>query len=324
MLRIHFTSQDLTSVRFACSLDPMWEATLGARALQSRRLPREVRDWQQGARRRFTASMRPLIELVPSTGGFPDFLTPTLAGIGIEEGVTTLLDTPTEQIRAELADLFPEATPWQTRLALGSTRAKRELGQAVRDFHHAALNPLTDDRQRWLSADRARWTRQLAEGGVAAFLASLMPGMRWKPPMLVYQDPGGSSVTDIHLSGRGMSVYPSRFTHEPLILDLPGTRPTLIVRGNAELLDDASPAGLADLVGRTRASVMISLQNPASTTELAARLAISVASASEHARVLRGSGLVATQRMSQSVLHTLTPLGSRLLMQSSAKKRHWP
>lgn len=42
-------------------------------------------------------------------------------------------------------------------------------------------------------------------------------------------------------------------------------------------------------------------------------LAISAASASEYATVLRNAGLVSTRRASRSVQHALTPLGEALL-----------
>ena len=318
MLRLRFTPVDLASVRLAGGLDPMWEAALGAQALQAQRPLQEVRSWQRSARQRLTSTMRPLLELVPSSGGFPDFLTPAPYCDSVEDGVAMLLDTPTVQIRRELADLFPQRSAWQTRLALGSARARRQLGDAVREFHRLVLRPVAREREQWLSADRARWTHELADGGVAALLGTLMPSMRWEAPELVYRSGTGTAVTDVPLAGRGLRVYPSRFVTEPLVLDLPAERPVLVVRGSAELADGLALCGLADLLGNTRARVLATLTEPASTSQLARRLAISAASASEHARVLRGSGLVATQRTAQSVLHSLTPLGRQLLLQSGA------
>ena len=43
------------------------------------------------------------------------------------------------------------------------------------------------------------------------------------------------------------------------------------------------------------------------------KLGISAASASEHARTLRGAGLLVTERAGKAVLHSRTPLGDRLL-----------
>jgi DNA-binding transcriptional ArsR family regulator len=70
---------------------------------------------------------------------------------------------------------------------------------------------------------------------------------------------------------------------------------------------------LADLLGRTRAAVLGAVADGPSTSELARRLGISVASASQHAATLRQAGLIDTHRAGPSVLHTLTPLGADLL-----------
>jgi DNA-binding transcriptional ArsR family regulator len=75
----------------------------------------------------------------------------------------------------------------------------------------------------------------------------------------------------------------------------------------------AVPDGLADLLGQTRAAVLVALAGGSTTGELARKLRISPAGASQHATVLRRAGLILSTRRGNSVLHTLTPLGSALL-----------
>jgi DNA-binding transcriptional ArsR family regulator len=72
--------------------------------------------------------------------------------------------------------------------------------------------------------------------------------------------------------------------------------------------------GLADLLGRTRAAVLRTISAGAcSTSELAARAGISLASASEHARVPHRTGLVTTRRAGNAVRHTISPIGTHIL-----------
>jgi DNA-binding transcriptional ArsR family regulator len=52
-----------------------------------------------------------------------------------------------------------------------------------------------------------------------------------------------------------------------------------------------------------------------STGEVARRLHISAAAASQHTTVLRNAGLLVSRRDRNSVLHTLTPLGRAMLDQ---------
>ncbi len=49
------------------------------------------------------------------------------------------------------------------------------------------------------------------------------------------------------------------------------------------------------------------------TGEMARRLHISAAAASQHTTVLRNAGLLVSQRERNTVLHTLTPLGRAVL-----------
>jgi DNA-binding transcriptional ArsR family regulator len=67
------------------------------------------------------------------------------------------------------------------------------------------------------------------------------------------------------------------------------------------------------LLGRTRAGVLAALQKPCGTVELAARVGISAASASEHTKALRDADLVETARCGRGVRHSLTYLGRSLL-----------
>jgi DNA-binding MarR family transcriptional regulator len=75
------------------------------------------------------------------------------------------------------------------------------------------------------------------------------------------------------------------------------------------------PSALASLIGRTRARVLaeIGAAGGHTTTEIARRLRISAASASEHAYALRAAGLIHTERAGACVEHRITRLGRALL-----------
>ena len=75
----------------------------------------------------------------------------------------------------------------------------------------------------------------------------------------------------------------------------------------------ANGAALAALVGRNRAAVLGAVADGCTTTELAVRVGISIAAASQHASVLRDAGLITSSRQGGAMLHALTPLGAGLL-----------
>jgi DNA-binding transcriptional ArsR family regulator len=83
--------------------------------------------------------------------------------------------------------------------------------------------------------------------------------------------------------------------------------------GRAGLSGLAGQSGLAGLLGPTRAAVLAALAGGSTTGEVARRLRISPAGASQHATVLRRAGLILSTRRGNNVLHTLTPLGTALL-----------
>jgi DNA-binding transcriptional ArsR family regulator len=93
--------------------------------------------------------------------------------------------------------------------------------------------------------------------------------------------------------------------------------PTLAypARGVGELWRTSaeSPAALARLLGRTRALVLASLDQPLSTTTLATLIEASPAGVSRHLIALRDAGLVSTERHGHEVRYGRTSLGAALL-----------
>jgi DNA-binding transcriptional ArsR family regulator len=165
-----------------------------------------------------------------------------------------------------------------------------------------------------VDADRAVRARALLDGGVEALLETLRPAVRWRRPVLETDYPVDQ---ELRLDGRGLLLVPSVFCERtPISLFDPELPPTLVY----PVGDDGPPApgpaaeGVAALIGGTRGAVLWRLGEAAATTsELARVLDISTASASQHASVLRRSGLVVSRRAGNAVIHRITPLGAALL-----------
>ncbi|MDQ7904361.1 winged helix-turn-helix domain-containing protein [Phytohabitans sp. ZYX-F-186] len=145
--------------------------------------------------------------------------------------------------------------------------------------------------------------------------------MSWQSPVLLSPYP---EDYDLHLGGRGLLLVPSFFCwRTPVTLINPELPPVLVypVERDPHWLGHhpgKTPAcgdrAVAALLGSTRAAVLDTVgRAPATTKEIAHRLRISAPSASEHATILRGAGLIATRRSGNTVLHSLTPTGAALL-----------
>ncbi|WP_219420405.1 winged helix-turn-helix domain-containing protein [Pseudonocardia nigra] len=89
-------------------------------------------------------------------------------------------------------------------------------------------------------------------------------------------------------------------------------------RGTAALWSPpvAVADGLAGVLGRSRARLLAELESPASTTELARRIALAAGGVSEHLARLRAAGLVTAHRSGPVVLYARTALAGDLVAAS--------
>ncbi|GAA1112973.1 winged helix-turn-helix domain-containing protein [Kribbella jejuensis] len=320
MIRVHFTAADVGRVTFPVEPHPLWEAALAARALGEQSVAPGVRRWRRTAAPRVQGSMRPLFKLISPGGLFPDFLTPSVSGL--EPAVEALMETPADVIRDELEPwLPPEIDRYMRGLLEGRAGSRRALGNAVRDFHEQVLVPSSAELQRRYGADLGIRSQTLLHGGIDALLSSLHPDVEWSSPVLTTYSPVENWTADIHLNGRGLELYPSPLVTNCLAMDAPDRRPVLVYPCT-DLDADTEPTAtdaLADLLGRTRAAVLRSLTHPATTTQLARRLGISLASTSDHTRILRAAGLITTHRAQGTALHALTPTARPLLTREEAQ-----
>ncbi|MFI6102839.1 ArsR/SmtB family transcription factor [Streptomyces sp. NPDC051310] len=324
MLRIHFTGADLAGVRMAARPDVLWETILSFHRLRDRRGGLVYGEWRSQTRTRLNGETRLLGALVPQRGYFPDFLTPPEGLHGLDAALEAVRRTPPARIHSELALLAasrPGAAPlptWARRLTEGCSEPFSRLLGALRGYHRAAIEPYWTYIQSRVEADRAVRGRALLDGGADELLASLPPALRWRSPVLEADYPVDR---DLRLDGRGLLLQPSFFCRgNPVVYRDPDLPPVLVypvTHSDAPAATEPVGAGgessLGRLVGHTRCAVLKAIGHGGTTSELARRAGVSLASASQHAGVLREAGLVVTLRQGSSVLHTLTPLGAALL-----------
>lgn len=323
MLRIHFTYADLARTRVASAPDPLWEICSSLHRFQSRQGRWAYADWHRTARTRLhatglTETMRSLlIPLVPRATYFPDFLTPPEAGEGLDAGLEAILAVPKRRVLAEL-DLLSRTTrtpAWAPQLAEPEMRA--ELVRALRTYH-ANVIARDDDRIRArIEAERSARARAVLDGGTEGLLRNLGPGLTWRRPVLHTSYP---EDRDLYLNGRGLLLIPSYFCWgNPVTFGDATLKPVLLYPLQHDPPRDAlegshdSGAPLTSLLGRTRSAVLRAATLGATTGELARAVGVSASSASRHVTALRDAGLVTSQRLTLSILHTLTPLGAALL-----------
>ncbi|QXE36922.1 winged helix-turn-helix domain-containing protein [Streptomyces sp. GMY02] len=332
MLRIHFTGKDLGGVRMAAGPDPLWETILSFHRIRDRRGPLVFGEWREETRARLKGGKGEtalLSALVPPRGYFPDFLTPMEGRLGMDTGLEAIRATPPERVRAELALLAverarpsrplrgqpPGKPPIEPSAAWpDGTPPLPALVEALRTYHRAAIEPYWPHIRARTEADRALRGRALLDGGADELLSTLPPMLRWRSPVLEADYPVDR---ELRLDGRGLLLQPSFFCRGTPVVHRDPTLPPVLVypvtHADPPAVTDRSGPSLGRLVGHTRSAVLRAIEHGSTTSELARRTGVSLASASQHACVLREAGLVVTLRHGNAVLHTLTPLGAALL-----------
>lgn len=330
MLRIHFTAEDLTRVRFRSEPHPLWEVLLSLHLLQTRHGESMFGPWRRVARTALGPAGDILTTLAPPKGYSPDFLTPPVDSPNLEDGLEVLLSTKRQTLRADMVRLAEQTTlpSWAWRIAAGDAEMLRRVASRIRQYHATALQPFSQVFNAHVRADWARRAELVMAHGLEHALDTLHPTIRWRAPVL---EVGYPVDQDLHLDGRGLVLVPSFFCWQnSMSFANPALRPMLlypvdpvagwtsITGGRPSTMDTRS---LVALLGRTRAVVLqaIAAKPYLNTTEIAKHAGTSVAGASQHIGVLRAAGLVITQRRERSAVHMLSTRGVTLLDRASVR-----
>jgi DNA-binding transcriptional ArsR family regulator len=316
------TPDDLLSVRFACS--PLWETQAAVRTFAVDHARSRHEPWHALVRERAARlDLAPLLALQPLRGFVPDFLTPPprTPRPRLREQLAEVRATPPAQVARELERCRGWVTD-ERYLALidgllaEPERARDLLADRLQEAWTELVAPFWVRIRALLERDVEQRSRTLARHGWRRVLEELHPRIRWTKRGLSCVDRSGRTVM---LDERGLVLMPSAY-HGPkvaAIVDEPWL-PTLAypARGIGQLWRTTpvrSPAAVARLLGRTRALVLTSLDEPLSTTTLAALIELSPAGVSRHLLALRDAGLVSTMRHGHEVRYGRTSLGSALL-----------
>ncbi|MEU1121319.1 MULTISPECIES: winged helix-turn-helix domain-containing protein [unclassified Streptomyces] len=329
-LRIHFTVEDLARTRVVAAPRPLLEVGLALWMLGQPECVRRLDAWQRATFRRLAAPVKQLAGRRPGAGKAPDFvLTPTL-GDSTAEALRIVAATPVEQVQTQIRRLaahYEQAPAWLRSLG-DDHEALRAYNELLHEIHEHVVAPHWHTIDKVTAAARTRHTQLLAHNGVETMFNTLAPGtIRWNPPVLSIVAPADHDVT---LGGRGLLLIPTLLAGDPFlgldpynVSDAQAQRWLSFSIGRAALPPLSTPPtvrsapaqSLSRLLGRTRAMVLAAIGDRpgCNTTQLARRLEISTASASEHATALRAAGLTTAARHRNTMLHTLTSTGRAIL-----------
>jgi DNA-binding transcriptional ArsR family regulator len=316
-----FGRDDPARVRFVVS--PLWETMAALRVLLEPHRRRYHLPWLDSVRPDVDRlDLWPLLVLSPLSGWTPDFLSPAPAGPGtdIADQLAQVRTTAPEQVAWEVERSLtqrsgkpaPEAA-W--RLLDDPVATRGLLADLLEQCWQLLITPHWPRLRDLLQADVLYRTQTLGDYGLEQVLDNLDPQAHWTGQSMVIDAP---ETVRHRLAGAGLLLMPSAFVWPRLIvLTDPPARPTLAypARGIAELwqpmLTHHSEA-LARLLGQTRAALLESLAEPASTHTLARRHGLAPSTVSEHLTALHGARLITRRRHRHAVLYQQAPLGAEL------------
>ena len=320
-ITLGFGPADLARCRFAVS--PAFETLAAIRVATAPQGAGHHRRWLESVRPRLDGlDLAAITLLQPRRGYTPDFLAPPpLEPAGrFDDELARIAATPAPVVRNEI-ELSLRDTPGadQTelgRLLLGDpAEVLSFLTQLIQAAWRELVEPVWPRVRTLLEADVAYQSRRLADGGLDRLFADLHPALRWTGDTLI-RALGGDEHHD--LGGRGVLLMPSAFKwDEVVVITEPPWQPTVVypARGLGGLWEPTRGTradSLARLLGRTRATLLAGLDEPASTTWLAHQHALAAATVSEHLTVLRDAGLVVGERNRHQIKYRRTVLGAAL------------
>ncbi|MFC7217457.1 winged helix-turn-helix domain-containing protein [Streptomyces polyrhachis] len=241
-----------------------------------------------------------------------DFLTPVPSFDGartFEEELADIRRTPPGRARAHLVVSRPGPLP----PALDRDDLPGLLADLLEWVWTHTVLPTWPRRRRILEADVVARTRRLTEGGWAAVLDDMRPGMRWLGESRLQINAHDHPPQD--LSGRRLLFVPVTPHRGWVSYDHAGKYAVVYPCSGvlAEAGRTAVPAALAALLGPARAAVLELLGTPLSTTQLTALTGQGLGSVGRHLRVLLDARLVARRRSGRSVLYFRTAAGDVLV-----------
>jgi DNA-binding transcriptional ArsR family regulator len=289
------------------------EALDGLRALSEPRQYQHLRSWMRWARPRVRGLDLSLLNALVRTGGYvPDFLSPPPASSQrtLEAELADLRATPADRVRADL-DLAYRGRPLPARvkvaLADGEQVFLMRVADAFERFWYAVMEPWWPAIRAVLEDDIGYRGRVLARHGAAVTLTQMDRALRWDDSCLEITV---AATLDADWATEGVIFSPSVFGGPRLYFSLQPWLKSVIYYPARNVVNERAlrphddGRGTVELIGQTRAMILAQLDQPRSTSALAARLGLSPSTVSHHLGVLYRAGLLDRSRDGREVLYS--------------------
>ena len=320
MVRYRFGQGDLLRTRFAIA--PLMELIGALYVVRDRARSAVHRPWADWAGPRVAGLDLQLLEAaapVAAHGFWPVFVGPPPRAplAEVTDELARVRATPLAQVVDEITRAYPAGVPAAAQVFLDDPDAALErLVEQMRAFWNAVLAPWWRKISAVLEAEISARARALVAVGPQAAFTGLHHTVWWEGGT-VNVHPTRKAAVDVDLADRGLLLVPAVFTW-PRVWPRtdPPWDPALVYPppGTADVWRPDPPRreALTALLGHRRAQILLELDRPASTLELAQRMRVGAGSVNSHLSVLAREGLVSRRREGRRVIYTRTTIGDTL------------
>lgn len=316
MLHYDLGDSGLSEIRFGIS--PLCEMGLSLRAIKEpSRYPLQVPWLSRTLDVRAELDLELLLGLVNDRLWTPDFLNPRPSSplTRVDDEFAVLEELSARDFTRHLESVHGQLPPALS----GSPRtAMRRMVTALREYWELCFAPYWPRMRTILEADITHRGRIMAQSGLAEMLNEISSSLKFDGRSLNLTLASVPAERRVAVDGRGVMLVPTMFTRRASAPVELSEAPMVLypARGQGALWETeeiVNPQAVADLLGKTRASLLTALVTPASSTELGVRFGVSTSAVNQHLRALLAVGLVTSTRYGHSMLYLRSQLGSALL-----------
>ncbi|WP_460796716.1 ArsR/SmtB family transcription factor [Microbacterium sp. GXF0217] len=320
-VEFHLSPGDVEAVRFGVS--PGHELAHAVRVLLRPAQHPLQWGWLRAVRERLPRESFALLAAVIGDDGYmPDFLTATPRwDMTPEAELDALRSAALAPMRVDFGKMVVRSQGARQRalrdMQKDPERARRMIADAWSEVWDAAVAPVWPQLERILRADIATRSRTIAASGISAMAGGLHARVSWGDGAVHVRLRRHSEQVDCR--GVGLVLVPSVMSSWGcMVLTEPPAQPTLfypargITAGWARDSSETAEA-LGALLGPARAGILLASGSARTTSQVARDAEIAVSTASHHLSVLRGAGLIASERSANRMLHLRTPLGEAMV-----------
>lgn len=306
----------LTNVRFAAN--PLSELALSTMIIRyPGRHPFHASWFQETAEARARIGEERILSLINERKDIPDlFLRPAQhKATTFHHELERIAKLPAARWRRDFDYVWPDGPP--PELGRTDTALRETALEILTDYWNACMARYWPGFKTILDADVTYRAHQLASSGPMAALTEI--GAGWiadgEDLVLPLRSPGYHNTFDARITPVTMLPTLVKWNH-----NLPNREEADLVvsyraRGRGKLAErqaETMPA-LVGVFGRVRTELLLSLEEPASSTAISLFLGVTPSAVNQHLRALAAAGLLQKQRYGRYVLYARSPVAQELI-----------